>query len=87
MILMNFLKNSVTSPVFELEQCSLHINGAGIEKDFNGDQITLLVISIPTKNGQSKKEQTYSCCIYFTFSWQFTYKNWPYSLLAKLLVY
>ena len=44
--------------VFELEQCSLHINGVEIEKDVNGDQLTLFVISIPTKNGQSKKEQT-----------------------------
>ena len=26
--------------------------------DFNPDQITLLVVGIPTKNGQSKKVQT-----------------------------
>ena len=58
MIWKNFIKNSVTSPVFELEQCSLDINGVEIEKDVNGDQLTLFVISIPTKNGQSKKEQT-----------------------------
>ena len=44
--------------VFELEQCSLQINGVEIEKDINGDQLTLLVISIPAKNGQNKKEQT-----------------------------
>ena len=39
MILMNFLKNSVTSPVFELEQCSLHINGVELDQDCTGDQI------------------------------------------------
>ena len=36
---MNFLKNSVTLPVFELEQCSLHINGVELDKDCTGDQI------------------------------------------------
>ena len=34
------------------------LNGVEIDKDFNGDQIALLVVSIRTKNGQSKKEQT-----------------------------
>ena len=56
--------------VFEQEECSLHVNGVEINKDFNGYQYTLLVVSIPTKNGQSKKEQ--ACCIYFRFPWQFT---------------
>ena len=37
---------------------AFHINGVEIDKDFNGDQITLLVVSIRTKNGQSKKEET-----------------------------
>ena len=50
MILMNFLKNS---PVFELEQCSLHINGVELHQDCTGDQIPpliWLVVGIPSKN-------------------------------------
>ena len=39
MILMNFLKNSVTSPVFELDQCSLHINGVELDQDCTAAQI------------------------------------------------
>ena len=37
----------------ELEQCSLHINGVECNEDFDGNQITtlvLLVVGIPTKN-------------------------------------
>ena len=37
MILMNFLNNSVTSPVLKLKQCSLHINGVELDKDCTGD--------------------------------------------------
>ena len=79
-----FCKNAETLSVFQLEECSLHINGVEIDKDFNGDQVTLLVVSIPSQNGQSKKEQT-RYCIYFRISWQFTLKNWPYSPLTILV--
>ena len=55
--------------VFELEQCPLHINGVEIEKDFNGDQITLLVLSILTKTAKvrKKRQDIYSCCMYSGF--------------------
>ena len=51
MILKNFIKNYVTSPVFKLEQCSLHINGVELEQDCTGDQIPLIVVGIPTPVG------------------------------------
>ena len=38
--LMNLLNNSVTSLVFELEQCFLHINRVELDQDYNGDEIT-----------------------------------------------
>ena len=37
--LMNLLYNAVTSSVFELEQCFLHINGEELNKNYNDDQI------------------------------------------------
>ena len=35
--------------VFEQEECSLHVNGVDINKDFNGYQYTLLVANIEFK--------------------------------------
>ena len=52
-----FFKTLKLCRFLSLEECSLHVNGVEINKDFNGYQYTLLVVSIPTKNGQSKKEQ------------------------------
>ena len=49
--------------VFELEECSLHVNRVEIDKDVNNYQYTLLVFGITIKNGQSKREQT--CGWYF----------------------
>ena len=51
--------------LFQLEECSLDINGLEIDKDCNGDQITLLGVSIPTEISQSKKEQTR--CIFMLY--------------------
>ena len=56
---MGFLYNAVTLSVFELEKCSLHINGVEFDKDFNGNQIAPLVllgVGIPTKNKLSQQE-------------------------------
>ena len=40
---MGFLYNAVTLSVFELDKCSLNINGVKFDKDFNGNQIAPLV--------------------------------------------
>ena len=56
---MGFLYNAVTLSVFELEKCSLHINGVEFDKDFNGNQkasLVLLGVGIPTKNELSQQE-------------------------------
>ena len=56
---MGFLYNAVTLSVFELEKCSLHINGVEFDKDFIGNQIApliLLAVGIPTKNKQTQKD-------------------------------
>ena len=69
-ILRDFLKNAVTLSVFELDKCSLHINGVAFDKDFNGDpkhHKILLVVGIPTKNRQSKKERTNRMYIHVAF--------------------
>ena len=54
--------------LFQLEECSLDINGLEIDKDCNGDQISLLGVSIPTEISQSKKEQTR--CIFMLYLFQ-----------------
>ena len=42
-ILRDFLKNDVTSSVFELEKCSLHKNGVEFENKNNGTMIVGLL--------------------------------------------
>ena len=57
---MGFLSDDVTMSVFELEKCSLHINGVEFDKEFNGNQIApliLLGVGIPTKHEQGEKER------------------------------
>ena len=54
-----YWKYAVTLSVFELEKCAFHINGVEIDKDFDGYQITLLVVGIPTK--KTAKERTKRC--------------------------
>ena len=44
-----FLYNAVTLSVFELDKCSLHVNGVAFDKYFNGDpkhHKILLVVGI-----------------------------------------
>ena len=40
---MNFLQYAVTSSVFELEQCSLRLNGVELNEDYYGDQLAPLL--------------------------------------------
>ena len=56
-IMVSYNLNSRWLPKFELGICSLHKNGVEFDKDFHGDPQVVLVVGIPTKNGQSKKEQ------------------------------
>ena len=55
MVVMNFLSNTVTLAVFELEQCSLHINGVELDQDYTGDQIPpyWLVVTIKSRYNDS----------------------------------
>ena len=43
---------------------AFHINGVEIDKDFNGDQITLLVVGIPTKKRPKKEPKRYIVMVY-----------------------
>ena len=53
---------------------AFHINGVEIDKDFNGDQITLLVVGIPTKK-RPKKNRYVIGFFYFKFSGSCGEKN------------
>ena len=51
-------------PFFELEKCAFNLKLAEIDKDFNGDQITLLVVGIPTKKQPKKEPKRYIFMVY-----------------------
>ena len=57
----------------------------GRENYFNGDQITLFVVGIPTKKGQCKKEHNiYTLMVYlFHGLVAIGQKKWTWSLLTK----